>query len=99
MRAWGEAMPRKYHIDHAPIVKAFAARLREKRVAAGMTQLELAQRAGLAANYISRLEAARIAPGLDTVQQLADALGVTAHDLIPLSDPADEFLLTRERLR
>ncbi|HEX3149723.1 MAG TPA: helix-turn-helix transcriptional regulator [Gemmataceae bacterium] len=89
----------KKHIDHAAIVKLFAARLRQRRIEAGLTQAELADRASVAANYISRLEAARIAPGIDTLQQLATALLTTTHDLLPLLDSAIVERGSKERAR
>ena len=53
----------------------FGARLRRLREAAGLTQEELAQKAGLAARGISDLErGARNRPYPHTVRSLADAL-------------------------
>lgn len=92
-------MPKKRRIDHAPIVKRFAGRLRERRAQAGLTQAELADRAGVAANYVSRLEAARIAPSIDTLERLAEALATTAHDLLPLGDPPDSRGALEDRSR
>src|SRR5262245_35390845 len=52
--------------------------LRQYRTAAGLSQEELAQRAGLSAHGISDLErGARKNPYPATVRLLADALGVT----------------------
>lgn len=91
-------MPRKKpHIRHADVVRRFAARLREKRLAAGMTQADLAGAAGLTPTYVTRLEAAGAAPGIDTVAQLAEALGTTLHDLVPLATPPDQTAHLRER--
>ena len=56
----------------------FGARLRRLREAAGLTQEELAQRAGLTARGISDLErGARNRPYPHTVRSLADALELT----------------------
>ena len=93
------AKAKKQRINHAPIVKAFAARLRERRMAAGLTQVELAAGASLSINYISRLEAARIAPGIDTLAQLAAALHTTPHDLLPADDPPGPTAALTERSR
>ena len=51
-------------------------RLRSLRVAAGLTQTELAARSGVPHETISRLELARRAPQAETVARLAEALGV-----------------------
>lgn len=54
---------------------SFAQALRRARLAAGLTQEELAARAGLAARSVSDLErGVRRAPYRDTVEKLADAL-------------------------
>ena len=90
---------KKHRIDHAPIVKRFAAELRRRREKSGLTQLELAGRASVSTNYISRLEAARVSPGIDTLVQLADALGITAHDLLPLNSTVDGGEAISNRVR
>jgi transcriptional regulator with XRE-family HTH domain len=82
-------------IQHAEIVQRFAQRLRELRRTRGMTQKDLGERAGLTETYLSRLESAGAAPGIDLVAQLADALGTTIHDLLPVAESPD----TRDVLR
>jgi transcriptional regulator with XRE-family HTH domain len=55
----------------------FARRLRELRVAAGLSQYELAKRAGLTSQAINRLEGREGRdPSWSTVQRLARALGL-----------------------
>lgn len=59
----------------------FATLLRRYRLAAGLTQEELAERAHLSVRGISDLERGlRTAPRADTVDLLAGALGLAAHD-------------------
>jgi transcriptional regulator with XRE-family HTH domain len=53
---------------------SFAALLKRQRVLAGLTQEELAERAGLSREAISLLERALRRPYPDTVRRLADAL-------------------------
>jgi transcriptional regulator with XRE-family HTH domain len=53
---------------------AFAVLLRQLRLAAHMTQLALAERAGLSARSIQHLEAGLGQPHVDTMRRLADAL-------------------------
>jgi transcriptional regulator with XRE-family HTH domain len=76
-------------IQHPPVVFRFAARIRELRRERGLTQQELADRAGLTSTYLSRLESAGAAPGIDLVDRLATALGTSIHDILPLADPPD----------
>ena len=63
--------------DNAP----FGALLRRCRTAAGLTQEELAERAGLSRRGVNDLErGARLHPRRDTVALLADALGLAGED-------------------
>jgi predicted ATPase/DNA-binding XRE family transcriptional regulator len=60
-----------------PTGEVFGDLLRERRVAAGLTQEELAERAGLSVRGISDLErGARARPHRDTLLRLADALAI-----------------------
>ena len=84
-------------IEHDAIVKRFAQRLRELRLSRGLTQKDLAKRADITETYLSRLESAGAAPGIDLIARLAEALGATAHDLLPLTDPPDTHAVLREQ--
>ncbi|MEX2672457.1 MAG: helix-turn-helix transcriptional regulator [Phycisphaeraceae bacterium] len=46
-----------------------------KRLAAGLTQKELAQRAGISAETLSRIESAKHRPQAATLERIAAALG------------------------
>jgi predicted ATPase/transcriptional regulator with XRE-family HTH domain len=60
---------------------AFGAHLRHHRWAVGLTQAELAERAGLSVRGVSDLErGARRAPYQETVTRLADALGLAGEE-------------------
>jgi ribosome-binding protein aMBF1 (putative translation factor) len=63
-------------------VKLFAKRLHELRVKKGVSQEELAERAGLHRNYVGRLERAMQSPSLDRICDLARALGVKPAELL-----------------
>src|SRR4051812_26042253 len=90
---------KKRRIAHAEIVQLFAARLRDRREAAGLTQTALARRAYLTLTYVGRLEAAGAAPGIDTVFRLAEALDTTVHELLPLPIPPKSIASMREQAR
>lgn len=62
---------------------AFAARLREVRVGRGITQEQLAQAAGLDRSFYVEVETGKHSLALDRVFDLAEALNVTARDLVP----------------
>lgn len=54
--------------------RVFGGNVRRARLAGGLTQEDLAERANLAVNYISDLEAGKRNPGLDVVTRVARAL-------------------------
>ena len=62
-----------------------ATNVKRLRLAAGITQEELAFRAGIDRTYGSQIERAIANPSLDITCSIADALGVTAIDLLTSS--------------
>ena len=58
-------------------------RIRSLREAAGMNQVQLAELAGMQSSHLSRIEAGKYAVTLETVQAIAEALGMT----VDLVDP------------
>ncbi len=89
----------KKEIEHAGIVLRFGARLRELRNSRGMTQAELAAKAHVTASYVWRLESGGAAPGIDLVDRHAVAMGTSAADLLPLTEPTDNLPVLREQAR
>jgi transcriptional regulator with XRE-family HTH domain len=63
------------------------ARLRSLRLAAGLTQLELAARSGITHEAISRLELGNRAPRAETIRCLAAALGVEPAEFVGQPTP------------
>lgn len=74
---WG--MPR---VSDESITRSVGRRLRAARERAGITQAELAERAGLQAESISRIETGQRALSLGNLGRLATALEVGLGDLI-----------------
>ena len=80
---------------------SFTERLRKARENRGLTQSDLAQRAGLEPSAVSHFEAGRRQPSFHNLRKLADALSVSTdyligRDLDPgASGPAVEGLLKR----
>jgi transcriptional regulator with XRE-family HTH domain len=62
--------------------KLFGVRLRELRLAQGISQEKLAEKADLHRNYVGILERAKQSPSLDTICRLARALKVKPADLL-----------------
>jgi transcriptional regulator with XRE-family HTH domain len=58
----------------------FGTLLRRYRTAAGLSQEDLAERAGLSVDAVSAHERGRCRPYRDTVQRLAEALALPPHD-------------------
>ncbi len=66
--------------------------IRKTRQRAGLTQAELAERAGTTQSAISRLERGHVRPSLDTLDRLAKACGATLElSLRPAATPPAEF--------
>ncbi len=61
-------------------------RLRQARIDAGLTQAELAERAGVADATLSRIERSRLVPSVTLATRIANALGMSVDAL--LSGPA-----------
>jgi transcriptional regulator with XRE-family HTH domain len=68
----------------------FAARLRELRQAAGLTQYELAARTGLHRHAIAKLERGERGPAWTTIQVLAQVLGVAHEDFLVAPQNTDK---------
>ena len=64
--------------------RKLAMRLRDRRLAAGVSQGELAERGGVGKATVARLETAAQSPRPDTIRRLAAALGCPVH--APLTD-------------
>ena len=65
-----------------PIAAAFGAVLRERREAVGISQEQLADRAGLHRTYISLIERGKRTASIEVVRKVSTALGLTMTDLI-----------------
>jgi DNA-binding XRE family transcriptional regulator len=71
------------HSEIAIDGEKLGARLRQLRLAAGLTQAELARRTGIHRPNIARVEAGRHTPSLETLARIANAIGVsTTHVLV-----------------
>jgi transcriptional regulator with XRE-family HTH domain len=64
------------------LVDKVAARIKRLRVQRGMTQEELAAKAGISRAYLARVETVRHEPTLTTLEKLAKALRVRAGRLL-----------------
>jgi len=69
-------------------------RVKALRLLADLSQDELAQRAGLQRTHIGRIEGGKYAVNIETLQAIAEALGMT----VDIIDPALQDLAPLKRL-
>ena len=62
--------------------QAFGAAVRRKRHAAGLSQEDFAEHAGIHRTYVSKVEAGKVDVGLAVARRLARALGVRLSRLV-----------------
>ena len=70
--------------------KTFGARIRDLRLAAGMTQEDLSERCGLFRTYMSRIETGQANPTLTMIHALAGSLRVPVVRLFESDPPGTE---------
>jgi transcriptional regulator with XRE-family HTH domain len=71
--------------DFSPnILAALGRNLRAARMSAGLTQQEVAARAGIALTVLAQIESGYSDPDLRLLGTLAKAVGCAAHDLLNL---------------
>lgn len=74
-------MPRRPAEPHVGL------RVRRLRVAAGLTQAQLAERVEAANETISRIERGKLAPSVDLLGKIAKAVGTTIDDVLSTKAP------------
>ena len=74
--------------------KRIGQRVRILRTQAGLTQQELADRAGLQRTHIGRIEDGAFGSQVETIQQIAEAIGMT----VDITDPGLQDLAPLKRL-
>src|SRR5262249_25595906 len=78
-------------------VQTIGRRLREWREHLGMTQGDLADRAGIGVSSISEFENAKREPTLSQLRKLADAMSTDAARFLSADEPLVETVRWRER--
>lgn len=68
------------------IRKQLAQKVRLLRFVHGWSQEDLAKKSGLHRTYISTLERAACSVGLDNLERIAQAFGLSVHDLLGMPD-------------
>jgi transcriptional regulator with XRE-family HTH domain len=70
----------------ANVKEVLAQNLKKHRKRLGITQPELAERAGLSTHYLGMIEVARNFPTADVLERLAAALGIKSNELFSVTD-------------
>ena len=70
----------------ADLKEILAKNLKKHRQRLGITQLELAEKAGLSTHYLGMIEIARNFPTADVLERLAAALDIKSNELFSVSD-------------
>lgn len=66
----------------APETAEIGARIRDRRLALGMTLRDLSERCGVTPNYLGTIERGQPDVGLQILRKIADGLGTTVADLL-----------------
>ncbi|HVE47477.1 MAG TPA: helix-turn-helix transcriptional regulator [Acidimicrobiales bacterium] len=73
-------MPRS--ADNQTLLHTFGRRVRARRLELGLSQMALAEAAGMSRNHIGCVERAELAIGLETLVRLADGLQIDVGALV-----------------
>ena len=74
------------------IKEILAQNLKENRRRLGITQPELAKRAGMSTQYLAMIETARKFPTADILERLAAALGINPNELFFVADSPERAM-------
>ncbi len=85
----GSSFPRETESEHPTRILAVTrgAAVRERRLECGLTQTELAARAGVSRQLVAAVEAGRNTPAVDAALSLAHALATTVEELFTGAPP------------
>ena len=65
-----------------PLLKAFAAEIKARRVDQRLSQEELAFKAGLSRTFLGKIEVAQNQPTLSVIYRISEGLGTAPEDLL-----------------
>jgi len=82
----------------ANLKEILAQNLKENRRRLGITQPELAERAGLSTHYLGMIEIARNFPTADVLERLAVALGISSNELFSVAVSPEKALEQLQQL-
>ncbi len=68
--------------DDKASIERTATRLRKARRASGLTQAEVAKKAGISENHYAQIERGEKNPSLSTFKSIIDAIGVSSGEIL-----------------
>lgn len=71
-------------LNERELAEAFGLKLRQKRKKAGMTQKDLADKAGVTRVYVGLIERGETSITLEKVYKLASAINCSVEELLPI---------------
>ena len=71
------------------LLKQVGQRVRDLRTQAGLTQADLAERANLSPEFVSRVERGLKSPSLLTLERVAGSMGVSVGELLTFAPPRE----------
>lgn len=80
--SWNDSSYARFILRMGKLQETLAKNVRTIRRARGMTQEDLADRAGLSSRYVGQVERAQTAATINVLEQLAEALGVEPAELV-----------------
>ena len=79
------------------LAKRFGICVREKRLKAGLSQVEFGERCGFYQTYLSRIENGQANPTLNAMEVIANALGMTIFELFGLLNQQKQVLAAQAK--
>ena len=68
--------------DDKTLLVRYGKRLRKARLDKGLTQLELADKAGVSVNHYAQIERGEKNPSVTTLTNIVEVLGLTPNDIL-----------------
>lgn len=79
------------------LLKLIGSQVRQCRKAAGLSQADLAEKAGISLDMVGRLERGITAPSLDTLNTLSTTFGVSIAELVSIGISESALLRRRNK--
>ncbi len=65
------------------IIKQIAKRIKQVRLEKGLTQTEVAEKAGISTNYYARVERGEVSASIEVFEKITKALKIKSSEILP----------------